>query len=106
MKKYFGQWWSLASMERDFQLKTLLRSKDILFAAYDQDGVYGDAIVLFVSPIDGKLYLVEASHDSYSHLQWCPERTTWNALNRRKLINCQDDVKFAFRKLVERNLKS
>jgi len=106
MRKYFGQWWSLASMERDFQLKTLLRSKDILFAAYDQDGVYGDAIVLFVSPIDGKLYLVEASHDSYNHLKWRPERTSWTALNKRKLIKCEEEAKVAFRKLIQRNLKS
>lgn len=108
MKKYFGQWKSFHEVEIDFQVKTLLRPQDILFAAYDADGFYGDAIVLFVSPIDGRLYLVEAAHESYNNLAgtWRPERTSWTALNKRKLIKCEEEAKVAFRKLIQRNLKS
>lgn len=108
MRKYFGEWKSFAEIERDFSKRISLRPRDILFAAYDDDGVTGEAIVLFTSPYTDFLYLVEASHDSYYGLedQWEPEKTNWEALSKRELINCEEEAKAAFRKLVARNLKS
>jgi len=110
MKKYFGQWQSLEDIEGNFNQKTGLTSKDILFSYYCYEDYSGKAIVLFVSPEDGLLYEVYGGHCSCNGLdgQWEPERTTWEALHKIKSLGEYDDAtaREALERLVMRNLKS
>ncbi len=125
MKKYFGKWSSLADIELDFGIKTGLTGKDILFAYYTYEDYSGRALVVFVAPDDGLLYLVKGSHcscyglDSTSYneekyTQWRPERINWEVLNKMKFwydedyenIDIEKDASAALQKLIARNLKS
>lgn len=110
MRKYFGQLESLEDVEAEFDQKTGLTSKDILFAYYCYEDYSGKAVVLFVSPEDGFLYEVYGGHCSCNGLegQWEPERTTWEALHKSKSLGEYDDAtaREALKRLVARNLKS
>jgi len=110
MRKYFGQLESLEDVEAEFDQKTGLTSKDILFAYYCYEDYSGKAVVLFVSPEDGLLYEVYGGHCSCNGLegQWEPERTSWEALHKSKSLGEYDDAtaREALDKLIIRNLKS
>ncbi|PLY16627.1 MAG: hypothetical protein C0631_03255 [Sedimenticola sp.] len=60
-----------------------LQGIEILLASYCRDAFYGEAFVLFSR--DGRLYEVNASHDSSDGMtgQWEPEETLIEALRYR-----------------------
>lgn len=81
---YLGQFKDKEDVMSNFEVSDAdLENCKILFAAYDQEGYEGYAMVIFSK--DGKLFEVNGSHCSCNGLegQWEPEETSLEALKKR-----------------------
>jgi len=83
---YLNEWQGgdTSTLKKAFALDTrTIDSIEILLASYTRDALCGEAFVLFKQ--DGRLYEVNASHDSSDgmHDQWDPEETLLAALRYR-----------------------
>lgn len=81
---YLGMFTDRESLMYNFRITDKdLEGCKILFAAYEDAGYDGYALVIFSK--DGKLYEVNGSHCSCNGLedQWTPEETTFEALKIR-----------------------
>lgn len=84
MKKYNELFNNLKEIENEFDVKTSLKDKNIIYAWYDIESYQGNATVFFKK--NGKLFEVQGGHCSCTGLenQWEPEEVTIEALRYRK----------------------
>lgn len=81
MKRYFGLFGDLESIELEFDVKLDISDENIEYALYTNEDYSGAAVVVFTNN-EGELMVVEGGHCSCYGLegQWIPQKTSWSML--------------------------